>query len=579
MSNAAHVGVRPRSLFRLATALAVGALASLAAVAHAQVPNPVVTGPIPATAPLGDPSRNYPFFASNYDLAQWGYVEEEFFIEGTANRYNTPSRATGSIIDSGHPYKTRILVRRPKNPRDFEGTVFVEWSNVTNNTDSDNDWHQVYAHVLRSGYAWVLVAAQRQAVHAATSGLKAWNPTRYGSLDLTEGGTVLNDAFSYDVFSQAAQAVAHPMGVKPLGNLVAQRVIATGHSQSGGRLIQYYNSVVPLGNVFDAFVMRGATGNTAVRDDVGIKVFALQSEADVLTGLNYRKPDSDIYRLWEVAGTSHGDYQGQAISRAPLTIRDLNVPLSAECVNEPSRSRVPFFHVMSAAFDHLVAWIAHGTPPPSGMSRLVTLASTSPVVIARDAFGNALGGIRVADMAVPTALNTGQNAGPGLCNVRGRTVPFDVATLKTLYPRHSDYVTKVKQATKQNVADGFILQADAEDTVDQADGSIVGSGFPCGATCRAIQTLRLRTDRFLIEDGSKLLDDLDEATLALAQGDSRAKPREKLGDYQKARKQLQKYVDDLNRLSRDRDVLPSIAADLLDDAAPIIAEVDAAIGS
>jgi hypothetical protein len=35
---------------------------------------------------------------------------------------------TGSIIDGGHPYNTRILVRRPIDPRKFEGTVFVEWS-------------------------------------------------------------------------------------------------------------------------------------------------------------------------------------------------------------------------------------------------------------------------------------------------------------------------------------------------------------------------------------------------------------------------------------------------------------------
>ena len=562
-----------------ASAALLGALAlvSMASLAAAQIPNPVVTGPIAATAPIGDPSRNYPFFASNYDLAQWGYVEEEYFIAGTANRYNTPSRQTGTIIDGGHPYKTRILVRRPIDPKRFEGTVFVEWSNVTNNTDSDNDWHQVYGHVLRSGYVWVLVAAQRAAVHANTSGLRAWNPTRYGSLDLTVNNTITNDALSYDVFSQAAQAVRNPVGVAPLGGLKAKRVIATGHSQSGGRLITYYNSVVPLGNVFDAFVMRGSTGGTAVRDDVGIKVFALQAEADVLSGLAYRKPDSDIYRLWEVAGTSHGDYQGQAISRAPLTIRDLNVPLSAECVNEPARSRVPFFHAMAAALDHLVRWLKDGTPPPSGADRWVSLVSTSPVVIARDGFGNALGGIRLADMDVPTALNTGQNAGPGLCNVRGRTVPFDVATLASLYPRHADYVTAVRKATQRNVEDGFVLPADAESTRDQADGSIVGYGFPCGTVCRAAETLRLRTDRFLIENGSKLLDALDEATLSLARGASRTKVKEQVAEYQKAKKLVQKYVDDVNRFQRDGDLLPSIAVDLLDDAAALLAGVDGLI--
>jgi hypothetical protein len=555
-------------------------LATLATGANAQIPNPTVTGPIPATAPLGDPSRNYPFFATNHDLAQWGYVEEEFFIEGTANRYNTPSRATGTIIDGGHPYKTRILVRRPANAARFEGTVFVEWSNVTNNTDSDNDWHQVYGHVLRSGYAWVLVAAQRQAVHATNSGLREWNPGRYGTLDLTKGGTILNDALSYDVFSQAAQAVKSPKkgAVSPLGKLVPRRVIATGHSQSGGRLITYYNSVVPLGNVFDAFIMRGSTGNTAVRDDLGIKVFALQAEADVLSGLNYRKPDSSIYRLWEVAGTSHGDYQGQALSRAPLTIRDLGIPLSADCTVEPSRSWVPFQHVFAAAMDHLVVWLKKGTPPPSGADRWVELASTSPVVIARDSHGNALGGIRLPDMAVPTALNTGQNTGPGLCSVRGRTVPFDVDTLAGLYSRHAVYVNKVRDAARESVADGFLLRPDADATVEKAHGSIVGSGNPCGPQCRAAETLRLRTVSFLIDPPAEgqLLKLLDRATEALAAGDGEVGFHAK-HHYGKARDLLEDYVRKLERLAERGEVLPSIAADLLRDAAALIAAVDALI--
>jgi hypothetical protein len=40
-------------------------------------------------------------------------VEQEFFIEGTANRYNTPALATGIVVDSGHPYRTRMVIRRP----------------------------------------------------------------------------------------------------------------------------------------------------------------------------------------------------------------------------------------------------------------------------------------------------------------------------------------------------------------------------------------------------------------------------------------------------------------------------------
>ena len=55
---------------------------------EAAIPSPTVIGPIPATAPLGDPSHNYPFFATDMDLASHGYIEEEYFIKGTANQYN-----------------------------------------------------------------------------------------------------------------------------------------------------------------------------------------------------------------------------------------------------------------------------------------------------------------------------------------------------------------------------------------------------------------------------------------------------------------------------------------------------------
>jgi hypothetical protein len=559
-------------------ALGVAAFLLGAGACLAQVPSPIVTGPIPASVPLGDPSHDYPFFATNHDLAQWGYVEEEFFIEGTANRYTTPSRQTGTIIDGGHPYKTRILVRRPADPAKFEGTVFVEWSNVTGSNDSDNDWHQVYHHVLRSGYAWVVVAAQQAGVHAANTGLKAFSPLRYASLDLRKGGTITNDALRFDVFSQAAQSLRNPTGVAPLGNLVPQRLIATGHSQSGGNLNTYYNSIVPLGNVFDGFIVRGATGNTAVRDDLGIKVFALQSEADVPGGQNFRKPDSEIYRLWEVAGASHGDYQGQAVSRGPLALRDNGTPLAHVCVDEPSRSRVPFYHAMAAAMDHLVAWLKHGTPPPSGAHRLMTLASTGPAVIARDGLGNALGGIRLPDMAVPTALNTGFNAGPGLCSVRGRTVPFDVQTLAALYPRHVDYVQAVTEAAASNVAEGFLLAEDAAATVTKAQWSIVGSGNPCGPACRAAEELRVWTVAFLVRPpyGEELMKSVDKATQALASGDGQTGKQARL-DYEKARRFVEQYARALQELEAAGIVMPSIAEVLRNDAAALADQLNALI--
>src|ERR1044072_6248952 len=85
---------------KLVSAVAGCAMALAAALAAAEVPNPTVRGPIAAGAIPGDPSHNYVFFASDHPLAVNGYVEEEFFINGTANRYITSGTSTGTIQDS-----------------------------------------------------------------------------------------------------------------------------------------------------------------------------------------------------------------------------------------------------------------------------------------------------------------------------------------------------------------------------------------------------------------------------------------------------------------------------------------------
>ena len=68
------------------------------AMSLAETPNPTVAGPIKAAGLPGVAAHNYSFFASNHDLASHGYVEEEFLIEGTANRYNTPAQTMAGIL-------------------------------------------------------------------------------------------------------------------------------------------------------------------------------------------------------------------------------------------------------------------------------------------------------------------------------------------------------------------------------------------------------------------------------------------------------------------------------------------------
>ncbi len=58
------------------------------------------------------------------------------------------------------------MVRRPVDPATFNGTVIAEWYNVSNQWDQEVDWFQTHEHLVREGYAWVGVSAQRAGVHS-----------------------------------------------------------------------------------------------------------------------------------------------------------------------------------------------------------------------------------------------------------------------------------------------------------------------------------------------------------------------------------------------------------------------------
>jgi hypothetical protein len=454
----------------------------------ANAADPTVTGPVNATAKPGDPSHQYPFYAALEDLKSRGYMEQEFFLSGTANRYKTPAGETGSIIDGDHKYKTRVVVRRPVSASKFNGTVVIEWNNVTAGHDLDIDWYQAHDYWIRSGYAYISVTPQRIGVAA----LKVWSKDRYDSLDVTADGTITDDSLSYDIFADAARAARKPSSVDLLGGLKPRFIFATGHSQSAARLAIYLNSVHPIAPVFDAVVVHGGGGK--IRTDLtNVKVWKLLSETDVSgTQASVRQPDTNNFRTWEVAGDSHVDTYFRA-SSGPLGDRDGNpiapgttpgarpgaAPAPALAAGEnpcalPPYSHVPFYQVMDAAFEHLQAWVKDGTLPPTAPP-IDTTSVGPPAVIARDKNGNSSGGgIRLAEIAVPTGVNSGQNTGAGFCRLYGMHQDFDPATLSALYPTHAAYVAAVKEVTQKNLKAGYILRPEAEATIAAAEHSTIG---------------------------------------------------------------------------------------------------------
>jgi hypothetical protein len=117
----------------------------------ADVAQPTVTGPITGG------THGEQFNVMPTGLADsYGYVEEEYFIEGAATAYQ-PERELSEdgrwvVTPAGTaPYRTRIIVRRPADADDFDGTVFVEWLNVTGGVDADPDFGLTNPELLSHG--------------------------------------------------------------------------------------------------------------------------------------------------------------------------------------------------------------------------------------------------------------------------------------------------------------------------------------------------------------------------------------------------------------------------------------------
>ena len=469
----------------IASIAAIGlTLCLTATLAFGEVATPTIEGPVSGGA--GHPS----IAALAFDLATVGYVQEEFFIGGTASAYTNVEPLTSDgkwTVTPGAtaPYKTRIVVYRPATQRRFNGTVIVEWLNVSAGLDSAPDWLSAHVQMIRDGYAWVGVSAQIVGVEGGTAilgmpalGIKNIDPARYGSLSHP------GDSFSYDIFSQAGEAVRHSSGPPPLGDLHVERVIAMGESQSAFRLVTYVDGIDPLVQVYDGFLIhsRSAGGGqlseapqpvitlprpTLIRDDVRVPVLTLQTESDV-TILGYaadRQPDSQHFRLWEVAGTAHADSYtlivgatdlGRSPSAAHL-ILSAHPIVGFNCGVPVNSGQLHF--VLNAAVVALNRWVKYDVPPPSA-PRIETTGT--PALVTRDAYGNALGGIRTPALDAPIATLSGLGGtGSSFCFLFGSTMVLDGATRNALYPSRAAYVSAVSRAAARAVRSGFLLTRDA----------------------------------------------------------------------------------------------------------------------
>lgn len=461
---------------------------------------PTVSGPV--TGGMGHPT----LLGTNVDaVPAAGYSENEYFLSGTATAFTsstplTPDGRWKVQPASTAPYRTRIVAIRPTDPKRFNGTVVVEWLNVSAGADSSPDWSFTHTEMLRSGTAWIGVSAQSVGVQGGSTivgglsagGLKGSDPARYASLNHP------GDSYSYDIFSQAGLAARHGGSSGPMAGLAVKHVIAEGESQSAFRFVTYLNAIQPLEHVYDGFLVHSRWGNgaqlsqapqptisvpdrTVIRTDLGVPVLAVETETDLLRGyVGARQADSAHFRLWEIAGTAHADNYTVAGMGDPGTGSAEDALLDVGALNGGALNcgmainDGPSFLVLNRAVHDLVRWVDTGTAPAHAPRMEATVGP--PPTISRDAHGNALGGIRTPLVDVPIATLRGDgNSGPSFCFLFGTTQPFDAATLRSLYPTHADYVAKFTRAANAAVQAGFLLPVDAQKLVAAAARSSIGA--------------------------------------------------------------------------------------------------------
>ena len=443
-----------------------------------------------------------------FSIQSKGYERREYFFRGTANAYTSeePLSADGhwSVQPSGETaqYKSRMVVYRPTDPEKFNGTVIVEWMNVSSSVDTPTEWIMLHTELMRKGYAYVAVSAQYVGIEGGPIPLpklvplclsaKCVSPLRYKSLSHP------GDSFSYDIFHHAAQMVRFPQELNPLGKLNPQVVIAAGQSQSAHRLMTFVNAFGKNTDVFDGYFIHSRLGSglpelgfgsaplsqqpqqeihpgdvVQVRDDLMVPVMNLQAETDQLDLKAHlsRQADNDYFRLWEVAGSAHADNYvsllglfdgGENVSTAEVTYTQSPNPLLGSCPTKVNTGPQHHF-IAKAAIHGLNRWIVEGVAPMSFPRLMLNAAEDG---FETDALGNALGGVRSPYVDVPIAKMTGSNYAPrqgeGLCYLYGTTDPLSTEQLQALYPSHEAYVSAVTTAVYEAVNNGTLLPEDAD---------------------------------------------------------------------------------------------------------------------
>ena len=461
------------------------------------------TDPITLETPDGALGPIFPTgFRTLANLAQ-PYVEEEFLVSGAATlfTYGDPPVPTEIVpVQTGVPYKTRLIVRRPADPAAFNGSVVIEWWNSTAGFDTSPSWEASAEYFGRKGIVYVGVTNSDTAIRFLRGGCRLFGllppicGTRYRTLSLPENG------LAYEMMSQVAHALRSGNGSPLPTQYAVARVFHAGQSQQGGSVITYATAFHFPDNdgyfIQAAFSPRpinsgpacGSAGAPAypgctpqlagaarlVRSDLRVPVIRAQTETDMgsvasgfgVLALGARQSDAEFFRYYEMAGTAHNVvHKNIDVAGTGYTLDDFCLAPIGSFADGP----VYGSYLYNAMWESMERQLEQGVPMPRA-EKLIEVNGE----LVRDGYGNARGGLRLPELDVPIASyapsNTVDPALPAflqpigglVCRLSGSVTDFDVATLNALYPTRgrytSQYVRRVNALRRQR----FLLPEDAE---------------------------------------------------------------------------------------------------------------------
>jgi hypothetical protein len=448
-------------------------------------------------------------------LSQIGYVEDEYFMSGTANVYTEKEDFRPEILFPDAPYTTRLLVRRPADLKRFSGNVVVEILNATAMQDIDRMWVDSWKFFTRNGDIYVGITSKGHVVDA----LKKFDLERYAPISwanpLPDRVAPSNhDRFPFlpqyesgliwDMLTDLAELLRGQSELNPLRKYGPNKRYLLGWSQSGSYLCRYvrsfddyntekapaYDGYLAAGCGADLAPLNAYESGTGMFTFCGVPKGSVMGAKEPYININTESENRMVrwegdfdqpnfkFRTYQIPASSHDSKYNLLDYYAEQGKRDCEKIGAVLCYegSEGEPLDNPYELVFNAIYPMLYRWVRSGVPAPHApkIETEITDACHADVAGAwvknkTDLFGNALGGIRTpaVDAPVGTYSSASKKADGSHQMMFGQVIPFSAEKLIALYGSLANYEALVTRLADKMCEDGFLLREDEPEMIAQ----------------------------------------------------------------------------------------------------------------